>query len=296
VVPRRCTAPIAGRAGVDGHRPGHAGCHEYPCGRDMCRDPRPHCQEVGKSAGLTGQGLAEATRQHFTRVSRIENGVQPPTERNIHDWCAACGAEDQITEPTATARSVDSAYLESRRWTRTGCRRRPADPGMGAAPPAFAGPSQSNHRDLALGALGRQTRPLPAGTATQSAAISPAMESQTQMTGLGELKPAPHPRHDPLRLPTRPRFQMAEKFCHPQIGLDTGPVQLARGVSVAAPSTSASRASSARMRRSRVCSDGMLRHSTGWQTAWCGFPSRPYAVLRATRSGTNCSSAVSEPW
>ena len=40
--------------------------------------------------------LADATGQHFTRISRIENGAQPPTDRNIQDWCGACGAEDQI--------------------------------------------------------------------------------------------------------------------------------------------------------------------------------------------------------
>jgi Helix-turn-helix domain len=53
-------------------------------------------RQLRKSAGLTGQALADATGQHFTRVSRIENGAQAPTERNIRDWCAACGTEDQI--------------------------------------------------------------------------------------------------------------------------------------------------------------------------------------------------------
>jgi transcriptional regulator with XRE-family HTH domain len=53
-------------------------------------------RQLRKSAGLTGQTLAEATGQHFTRISRIENGVQKPTEQNIRDWCVACGAEDQI--------------------------------------------------------------------------------------------------------------------------------------------------------------------------------------------------------
>src|SRR5262249_23521363 len=76
-----------------------------------------------KSAGLTGQALADATGQHFTRVSRIENGVQPPTERNIRDWCAACGAEDQIPDLLATARAVESAYLEWARQSRAGMRR-----------------------------------------------------------------------------------------------------------------------------------------------------------------------------
>jgi transcriptional regulator with XRE-family HTH domain len=76
-----------------------------------------------KSAGMTGRALAEATGQHFTRVSRIENGAQAPTERNIRDWCAACDAGDQIPDLIATAQSVESAYLEWARQSRAGMRR-----------------------------------------------------------------------------------------------------------------------------------------------------------------------------
>ncbi len=80
-------------------------------------------RQLRKSAGLTGQALAAATGQHFTRISRIENGVQPPTERNIRDWCTACGAADQIPDLLATAQSVESAYLEWSRQARAGMRR-----------------------------------------------------------------------------------------------------------------------------------------------------------------------------
>jgi transcriptional regulator with XRE-family HTH domain len=80
-------------------------------------------RQLRKSAGLTGQALADATGQHFTRVSRIENGAQAPTERNIRDWCAACGAEDQIPDLIATAQSVETAYLEWVRQSRAGMRR-----------------------------------------------------------------------------------------------------------------------------------------------------------------------------
>jgi transcriptional regulator with XRE-family HTH domain len=80
-------------------------------------------RQLRKSAGLTGQTVAEATGQHVTRVSRIENGVQPPTERNIRDWCAVCGGSDQIPDLIATARNVESAYLEWTRQTRAGMRR-----------------------------------------------------------------------------------------------------------------------------------------------------------------------------
>ena len=64
--------------------------------------------------------LADATGQHFTRISRIENGTQPPTDRNIQDWCGACGAGDQIPDLIATARVAESAYLDWARQSRAG--------------------------------------------------------------------------------------------------------------------------------------------------------------------------------
>lgn len=80
-------------------------------------------RQLRKAAGLTGQALAVATGQHFTRISRIEHGTQPPTERNIRDWCTACGAVDQIPDLVATARTVETAYQEWARVSRAGMRR-----------------------------------------------------------------------------------------------------------------------------------------------------------------------------
>jgi len=80
-------------------------------------------RRLRKSAGLTGKAIADATDQHVTRVSRIENGTQPPTERQIRAWCLACSAEDEIPDLIATAQSVESAYLEWARQARAGMRR-----------------------------------------------------------------------------------------------------------------------------------------------------------------------------
>lgn len=87
---------------------------------DARREVGIRLRQIRKAAGLTGQVLAEATGQHFTRVSRIENGIQPPTERNIRDWCMACGAQDQIPDLIATAQVAESAYLEWTRQSRAG--------------------------------------------------------------------------------------------------------------------------------------------------------------------------------
>ncbi len=67
--------------------------------------------------------MAAATGQHYTRVSKIENGVQHPTDEGIRDWCHTCAAEPQIPDLIATARAVESAYLEFQRQARAGMRR-----------------------------------------------------------------------------------------------------------------------------------------------------------------------------
>jgi transcriptional regulator with XRE-family HTH domain len=80
-------------------------------------------RQIRKRARLTGRQLAAATMQHPTRISRIENGRQPPTEANLRDWCTACGAVDELPGLLATARAVETAYLEWARASRAGMRR-----------------------------------------------------------------------------------------------------------------------------------------------------------------------------
>jgi transcriptional regulator with XRE-family HTH domain len=80
-------------------------------------------REVRKDAGLTARALALRTRQHYTRVSKIENGTQVPTDTDIRVWCAACKADEQVPELIATARAVESAYVEFRRQARAGMKR-----------------------------------------------------------------------------------------------------------------------------------------------------------------------------
>jgi transcriptional regulator with XRE-family HTH domain len=80
-------------------------------------------RDIRKDAGLSARDLAAATGQHFTRISKIEHGVQAPTGDDITAWCRACHAEDQVADLIATARVVESAYLEFRRQARAGMRR-----------------------------------------------------------------------------------------------------------------------------------------------------------------------------
>ena len=91
--------------------------------RDAQRALGARLREVRKDAGLTARALAAATGQHYTRVSKIENGVQAPSDDDIRDWCRACGAGEQVPDLLATARVVESAYLEFRRQARAGMKR-----------------------------------------------------------------------------------------------------------------------------------------------------------------------------
>ncbi|WP_368039421.1 DUF5753 domain-containing protein [Streptomyces sp. 8P21H-1] len=50
----------------------------------------------------------------------MQKGDAPPSDTDIRTWCAACGADDQTEDLIATARAVDSMYLEWRRLHRTG--------------------------------------------------------------------------------------------------------------------------------------------------------------------------------
>lgn len=80
-------------------------------------------RELRKDAGLTARALAAATGQHYTRVSKIEHGVQAPSDNDIRKWCRACGADGQVLDLLATLRAVESAYIEFRRQSRAGMKR-----------------------------------------------------------------------------------------------------------------------------------------------------------------------------
>lgn len=77
-------------------------------------------REIRKEAGLTGRALAEIIGWHFTKVSRVENGGQTPSEAYIRAWCIACRAEDQVPDLIASARAIESMYVEWRRSARAG--------------------------------------------------------------------------------------------------------------------------------------------------------------------------------
>lgn len=80
-------------------------------------------QHLRKDAGLTGKDLSARCGWHPAKTTRIQKGDAPPSDADIRAWCAACSAEDQADDLIATARAVDSMYLEWRRLHRSGMRK-----------------------------------------------------------------------------------------------------------------------------------------------------------------------------
>lgn len=79
-------------------------------------------QHLRKDAGLTGKDLSARCGWHPAKTTRIQKAAVAPSDTDIRTWCAACGADDQADDLIATARAVDSMYMEWRRLHQGGMR------------------------------------------------------------------------------------------------------------------------------------------------------------------------------
>ncbi len=78
-----------------------------------------------KDAGFaSGRAFARATSWQESKVSRIENGKQRPSEDDIRVWCETTGQGDQLGDLVAIVRHVDELWLERRRQLQTGVEKR----------------------------------------------------------------------------------------------------------------------------------------------------------------------------
>ncbi|MER5973316.1 helix-turn-helix transcriptional regulator [Streptomyces sp. NPDC002055] len=80
-------------------------------------------QHLRRDAGLTGKELSARCGWHPAKTTRIQKGDTSPSDADIRTWCAACGAEDQAEDLIATARAVESMYMEWRRLHQGGMRK-----------------------------------------------------------------------------------------------------------------------------------------------------------------------------
>ncbi|MFJ3900113.1 helix-turn-helix domain-containing protein [Streptomyces sp. NPDC090025] len=78
-------------------------------------------------SGLSGKELSARCGWHPAKTSRLQKGEAQPSDADIRAWCAACGADDQVPDLIATARAVDSMYVEWRRRHRNGMRKTQED-------------------------------------------------------------------------------------------------------------------------------------------------------------------------
>src|ERR1700728_241571 len=77
-------------------------------------------RDIRLEAGLNARALARLAGWHHTKISKLEHGTRPPSRDDIRTWCRLCGADTQVTELLATARSIDAMYTEWRRQMRAG--------------------------------------------------------------------------------------------------------------------------------------------------------------------------------
>ncbi|MFI5778257.1 helix-turn-helix domain-containing protein [Nocardia sp. NPDC051570] len=80
-------------------------------------------RDIRIEAKLTGRALAASHNWHFTKVSKIEHGTQTPSAEDITAWCRSCNAQDQVMDLIATARAIESMYIEWQRHLRAGLKR-----------------------------------------------------------------------------------------------------------------------------------------------------------------------------
>jgi transcriptional regulator with XRE-family HTH domain len=80
-------------------------------------------REIRRDAGLSGRDLAALAGWHFTKVSKLENGRQHPSDADVRAWCHHCNASQEAAGLIATAHSVESMYIEWRRQMKFGLKR-----------------------------------------------------------------------------------------------------------------------------------------------------------------------------
>nr|WP_232839924.1 MULTISPECIES: helix-turn-helix transcriptional regulator [Nocardia] len=81
-------------------------------------------RELRRDADITGRALASLAGWHESKVSKIENGKQTPSEADLRTWCELTRSGDHLADLIATLRNLEAAYIEWRRILATGTRRR----------------------------------------------------------------------------------------------------------------------------------------------------------------------------
>ncbi|MBO0609600.1 helix-turn-helix transcriptional regulator [Myceligenerans salitolerans] len=77
-------------------------------------------RDLRRAAGMTGQQLAESLSWARSKVSKIENAHQPPTDEDVRSWCAATNSTDQVESLLAELHTLQTRHQEWERVLRGG--------------------------------------------------------------------------------------------------------------------------------------------------------------------------------
>lgn len=88
--------------------------------RDARNELGARLRELRRAAGLTNQQLADALPMAPSKVSKLENGRQSPTDDEVRAWCRRTGAEQEIESLLVTLHTLETRYAEWQRVMRGG--------------------------------------------------------------------------------------------------------------------------------------------------------------------------------
>lgn len=77
-------------------------------------------RELRRKAGLTGQQLAESLSWPPSKISKLENGRQTPTDADIQAWAQATDGVDEADALLASLHTLEAQYAEWQRVLGTG--------------------------------------------------------------------------------------------------------------------------------------------------------------------------------
>lgn len=77
-------------------------------------------RELRKRAGLSGKEFAESLSWQASKVSKIENGKQTPSDADIQSWTQVTGSESQAADLLASLHTLEVQHAEWQRQLRTG--------------------------------------------------------------------------------------------------------------------------------------------------------------------------------
>jgi transcriptional regulator with XRE-family HTH domain len=74
------------------------------------------------SAGITGKQLAESLSWHPSKVSKLENGKQAPTDEDIRSWTRVTGSDHETEALLASLHTLETQHAEWQQQLRGGPR------------------------------------------------------------------------------------------------------------------------------------------------------------------------------